>query len=199
MNRPLHRIAVVTLAAAALAVGGCTTGPGRSGPVDVTRYHLGSPIAQGSVATEPMASTDMVSPEYRTYASAVSAELARMGYAAAPSGSPSDYIAGVSFARAARGTLQQRSPVSVGVGGGTGGIGGGLSFGIGGGPRDVIVSELWVQLRRRGDNTVVWEGRAQTDALEGSDGAQPIVSAERLAKALFKGFPGESGVTITVP
>ena len=199
MTRPMHRIAATALAVAALGLGGCTVGPGRLGPVDVTRYHLGTPIAQGTVATEPLSSTDMISPEYQTYASAVAAELARMGFAPAGQGTESEYIAGVSFARAARGVLQERSPVRVGVGGGSGGLGGGLSFGIGGGRRDVSVSELWVQLRRRDDNTVIWEGRAQTEALEGSDGAQPIVGADRLAKALFRGFPGESGVTITVP
>jgi hypothetical protein len=44
----------------------------------------------------------------------------------------------------------------------------------------------------------VWEGRAQTGGLSGRADTQPRVTAERLASALFRGFPGESGVTTTV-
>jgi hypothetical protein len=44
---------------------------------------------------------------------------------------------------------------------------------------------------------VIWEGRAQTQGV-GVENAQPAQTAARLASALFKDFPGESGVTITV-
>lgn len=194
MNSVLRIAAVGAVALLA----GCTGTP-RPGPVDVTRFHLGSAIAGGSVAVEPMATNQRVSPEYQTYADAVAAELARLGYAPA-AGEASAYIVGVSFQRTSRGTVRKRPPITIGIGGGSFGgnvgVGGGASFGIGGGTAELIATELWVQLRRRGDNTVVWEGRAITEAISGSDGMEPV--AERLARALFKGFPGESGITITV-
>ncbi|WP_188056152.1 DUF4136 domain-containing protein [Sphingosinithalassobacter sp. CS137] len=196
----MHRLAVLTLAAAAFATAGCTTTMGsRAGPVEATRYHLGAPIERGTISLEPLASTDTISPEYRLYADAVAAELARIGYVPATDSATSDYIAGVAFTRAPIGVLRERPPVSIGLGGGSGGLFGGLNFGIGGGNRELIVSELWVQLRRRSDNTVVWEGRAQAEAVDGAATAQPSAVAQRLADALFRGFPGESGITITVP
>ena len=46
---------------------------------------------------------------------------------------------------------------------------------------------------------VVWEGRAQTEAPGNAPAAQPGLAADKLARALFQDFPGESGRTITVP
>lgn len=201
MIKPL----TLALTGAALLVGGCTTGY-RQRPVDVTRYHLGQPMERTSVAVEPMTSAATVSPEYQLYADAVATELSRLGYVSSNGVAPSGYIAGVSFTRSSRGSFREQSPVSIGLGGGgvSGGrrggvgLGGGASFGIGGKTREVIASELWVQLRRRSDNTVVWEGRAVTEEISGKPGSDPRDSATRLATALFKAFPGESGVTTTV-
>ena len=75
-----------------------------------------------------------------------------------------------------------------------------MSTGIGGKTRDVYATELWVQLRRRSDGTTVWEGRADRGSLVGGrDGEPPMETAGKLAAALFRGFPGESGVTISAP
>lgn len=201
----MTRIALFALAGLAALTAGCATT--RTAPVDVTRYHLGQPVTMGTIVVEPMSSGDRISPEFQTYADAVAAELGRLGFT--PAGAaPSNYIAGVAFTRSTRGRVATRPPVTIGlgVGGSSGGyrsggvgVGVGGSVGLGGGEQDLIVSELWVQLRRRGDNTVVWEGRAQTESLGGAPDAQPIASAQRLAAALFKGFPGESGITISVP
>ncbi|WP_404336625.1 DUF4136 domain-containing protein [Sphingomonas sp. MMS12-HWE2-04] len=193
--------------AGAALLGGCMTGP-RTAPVDVTRYHLGQPLERTSVAVEPMNNAVTISPEYQLYADAVAAELARQGYVATPNPLSSGYIAAVSFSRAPRGAYREQPPVSIGLGGGSYGggrrggggvgLGGGVSFGIGGKTREVTATELWVQLKRRSDNTVVWEGRAQTQSVSGTKGSDPRNSAARVAAALFKGFPGESGITITV-
>lgn len=191
----------IVLAATAVLASGCTAGMGgRASPVDVTRYHLSQPIPAGAVAIE---SADRAAgPEYQLYADAVGAELARMGFGPVAAGERTDYVATVSFTRTDRGQVRTRPPVSIGLGGGgfggNVGVGGGASFGIGGKTRTVYGSELAVQLRRRGDNTVIWEGKAITEALGGAPGAQPTDSATRLATALFKGFPGQSGITITV-
>jgi hypothetical protein len=92
--------------------------------------------------------------------------------------------------------------VSVGVGGSTGSFGSGLGVGIGinlsGKPKPVVATRLRVQLRRTADQSAIWEGRAETQAREGTPAAQPGIAAGKLADALFKDFPGQSGVTITV-
>jgi len=57
---------------------------------------------------------------------------------------------------------------------------------------------MMVQIRRRSDATTIWEARAITDSLENTPGAQPVFQADRLANAMFRNFPGESGITTTV-
>ncbi|WP_423603889.1 DUF4136 domain-containing protein [Sphingomonas sp. MS122] len=193
--------ALIALAAVAVLAGGCsTTGGGRAAPVDVTRYHLSQPIPAGAVSIQPK--DNAAGPEYQLYADAVGSELARMGFTPAAAGARADYIATVDFVRTDRGQVRTRPPVTIGLGGGSFGgnvgVGGGASFGIGSKTRTVYGAELAVQLRRHGDNTVIWEGRAITETLGGAPGSQPADSAGRLAAALFKGFPGQSGITITV-
>lgn len=183
-----------------LALGGCATAP-MSGPVDVLRYHLGEPLARGTVSVQPVTTADEVSVDFRAYASAVEGELARAGYATAPGGQ-SQFVATVGYRRAVRGVVSG-SPISIGLGGGSygrgGGVGGGFSFPLGGNRRaDVIGTELSVQLKSRVDGALIWEGRAMTEADERNADAAPERAAAKLAGALFQGFPGESGRTITV-
>jgi hypothetical protein len=86
--------------------------------------------------------------------------------------------------------------------GSTGSYGSGLGVGIGinlsGKPKPVVATRLRVQLRNAADKRAIWEGRAETQAKEGSPAAQPGLAAGKLADALFQGFPGQSGATITV-
>ncbi|UYY57650.1 DUF4136 domain-containing protein [Sphingomonas sp. S2-65] len=203
MTKPI-RLAVAAVAATLLA--GCATTP-RQGPVDVTRYHLGQPMERTTVAIEPLTGGGvMMGPEFQTYAGAVGTELARLGYVQSTSSMPSAYIAVVSFRYGPRGTIRQQSPFSIGLGGGgfSGGrgggvgLGGGVNLGLGGKTRDVIGTELSVQLRRRSDNSTIWEGRAITESVSGTPGSDPRDQAARLSRALFRDFPGESGVTTTV-
>lgn len=203
MTKPI-RLAVAAVAATLLA--GCAT-TARQGPVDVTRYHLGQPMERTTFAIEPLPQGGvMMGPEFQTYANAVATELARLGYVQSTSSMPSAYIAVVAFRYGPRGTIRQQSPFSIGLGGGgfSGGrgggvgLGGGLNFGLGGKTRNVVGTELWVQLRRRADNSTVWEGRAITETVSGTQGSDPRDQAARLSQALFRDFPGESGVTTTV-
>lgn len=192
LPRPIRFAAPILAVAAA----GCTT---PIAPVDVTRFHLGAPILRGTVAVESQPGTDAGSLEYRAYRAAVERELNRVGYASADNGP--DFMAVVNYSRGVRPAAEgRRSPVSIGVGGGTGGVGLGIGFGIGGGGRsqDIVATQLSVQIKRRTSGEVVWEGRAQTEAREQAPAAQPGLAAGRLAQALFKDFPGESGRTITV-
>ncbi len=195
--------------ASALALSACATtgGTGGSGPTEVSRYHLGQPVAPGTVSIEPMPGGGGAGGlEYQMYADAVARELSGIGFTPAPPGTSSQYVAAVSFVRSARGSVRTPPKFSIGLGGGSFGggrgggvgLGGGISTGIGSKTRDLYLSELFVQLRRRSDGTVVWEGRAQRPGLSGDADAQPVATAGRLADALFRGFPGESGITTTV-
>ena len=197
----MARIARFAALAAAALLSACTATGGGAGPVDVTRFHLGTPVARDSVSVESLNGFAGVSPEDQIYANAVAAELGQLGFTpTTAAGAPSQYIAAFNFKRTSQGTVRKRPPVTIGIGGGSFGgnvgVGGGASFGIGGGRAELIATELSVQLKRRSDNTIIWEGRAVTEAL--NQGGEPGVTAQRLAHALFKGFPGESGITITV-
>ena len=189
------------LGLAAIGLAACTT-TGSLPPTQVIRYHLGEPIARGSVAVQPLSGPAAPSLEFQNYAAAVQGELARVGYAPAAPGATPDFIATVDFRRANRVGPPRRSPLSIGLGGGgySGGYrGGGVSFPLGGGRRsEVIVSELSVTIKRRADQSPVWEGRAQGVSDARAPDASTNGLARKLAVALFTGFPGQSGRTIEV-
>jgi hypothetical protein len=58
-----------------------------------------------------------------------------------------------------------------------------------------VATELAVRIQRRSDATVAWEGRAVAESRADADRAALV---DRLASALFRDFPGESGRTISV-
>jgi hypothetical protein len=195
----MRKLAVVTLGALALA--GCATKPA----TQVTRFHLNQPIARGQIVVEPMVAAERNSLEFRNYASIVGAELARLGFAEAPGLAPSEQVAALMVERGSRETLARSSGVSIGLGGGSFGrrsgvgVGGGVSFPIGGNrPQEVVMTRLTVQIKRRSEGTVIWEGRAETAAKSSAPEAQPAAAVQRLASALFRDFPGPSGRTIAV-
>lgn len=186
----------------ALSLAGCATAVP---PVEVTRFHVGNPAQSGTLAVEEMAANPDAGLEFRTYAAAVEQELQRVGFIAAPAGARSDYVASVGFRRSFRptGYGNDGRPVSVGVGGAVGsggysGMGVGIGINLSGRPKDMVTTELQVQIRRRSDSTTIWEGRAFSQAREGTPAAQPGIAAQKLASALIGGYPGESGRTITV-
>lgn len=192
------------LVASAAMLAGCASYD-RAGPVEVTRFHLAGPtgsIERGPISVTSMAnsSLDAQSLEFRSYAQAVETELQRNGYTIVVPGRTTVLTARINYLRGTRANLEAgRSPVSVGIGGSTGGYrGGGVNLGGGGSRRGEIVTELAVAIERTSERSVVWEGRAQTEAREGSTAASPGFAAAKLAEALFRGFPGESGRTITV-
>ena len=195
----------LVLGVAAAALAGCATTSSLP-PTEVIRYHLGQPIARGTIAVEPMSGGAPASLEFKTYAAAVETELLKVGYTLPPQGATPEYVATVAFTRTSREGPPRQSPVSIGIGGGGfsgGGRRGGGGFGLGGGigfpigksrSTEVLVAELAVTIKRRADQSPVWEGKAQgISDIKGAD-----QQAGRLARALFTGFPGESGRTITV-
>lgn len=214
MTRTFGKLAAAALAAALVA--GCAT---RVPPVEVTRFHRLDPANPAAtlppgpvsvavralpgdmVAVPPGAELVPGSIEARTYTAAVARELNRLGFSEAGGGAP--VTATVSAQRYVGAAAERRSPVSVGVGGAAGSYGSGVGLGIGidlsGPPKARVLTEMQVSIARTADGLVLWEGRARTEAREGSPAAQPGLAADKLARALLKDFPGRSGATITVP
>lgn len=203
----MRRYVLLALVPPLLATTGCAAMGSGAGPVDVTRFHLAGTdgqIARGTIAIGTLTDSplDSQSLEFRSYAEAVTEQLRQIGYAPVADASSASFVARVNYRRGTAMAAQKRSPVSVGVGGSTGSYGSGVGVGVGialGGKKGgEVLTELSVAIERRADASVVWEGRADTAARAGSDAATVGSVANKLAVALFKGFPGESGRTITV-
>lgn len=195
----------ITAAGAALTLAGCATAP-MSAPVEVSRFHL-DPVDRGTLVAEAASSGWATSLESQIYTGAVQSELLRYGYTAPAAGAAGDYSAMVGVTRTSREGPPRRSPVTIGLGGGSYsggrgggvGLGGGVSFPVGKtGYRQIVLTDMAVQIRRRSDGTVIWEGHAQTAADSDAPDAQADAEAAKLSRAIFQGFPGESGRTITV-
>jgi Domain of unknown function (DUF4136) len=186
--------------AAALMLGGCAA----SIPsVQVTRFHNSPTLASGAVLIQPPVGGDAQSLEFRAYAAAVARELTRLGLTESQD-KASPYIVTLDVARDSREELAGRSPVTIGIGGGSfgrsSGISLGTSFGLGKNrAREVVITRMAVQIRKRDAAAVIWEGRAETESPARAPAAQPGLAADKLATALFQGFPGDSGKTVRIP
>ena len=207
MRRPLmSSIALVAPVAAALMLSACATTP-YTGPVEVTRFVAPAPERAGlGSGTIAIAFSDQVSNDAarRAFAAAVGAELARLGYTVVAEGAPASQTAAIRTSRnpIAAAPVRDRGPVSVGVGGQTGGFGSGVGLGVGldlggGSERPNANTELSVRIARSG-GTTLWEGRSQIATGVKSPYSQVETSARTLAAALFSDFPGGNGETLTI-
>ena len=192
-NRTVRVAALATLGLLAA----CATGPQGA---EVTRFHLGQPIARSTVSLVPADPQGGFSLEYRSYADAVARELAAQSFVAVGNDPTSAYVGTLSVEQAFR-PGARRGGFSIGIGGGSfgrgGGVGGGVSVPIATGrPGEIRTTTLRLQLKRRSDGTVVWEGRATTEA-EGAAGDTSRV-VPQLARALLKDFPGPANQTVRV-
>lgn len=173
-------------------------------PVEVTRFHTPDSLVtlgRGAVAVVAAPGSDPASLETRVWLQAVENELAALHFGSATPGA-ADSFAEVRVERETQRTERQRGPVSVGVGGSTGGwnsgVGLGVGFNLGGGPRARVITRLAVTIRSRATGQALWEGRADNSEKESAKTASVDQAAPRMAHALFTGFPGSSGATITV-
>ena len=180
------------LLAAALAA--CAGGGGKERPaaggVDVARFHLGETIARAQIAIEPFDKADGNRPEFPAYAAAVGRQLTRLGWTVVPTTTGSEQIALIDLEQGSRESIAAMSAARIGRG-----VAGTAPAGM---SANVTASLLEVAIRRRSDGTVFWEGRAVDEAPTGSAQAARTAVVERLAGALFRDFPGESGRTIRV-
>jgi hypothetical protein len=171
-----------------LSVAGCSTVErvtGRRTGVDVTRSHLGQPIARGSIAIESFDQAGDNVAEFQSYRTAVARQLTRLGWTLAGPGGQSEQVALID--------VQQGSPAAI-----RGRIGTAGGVGLGGTSPELVATLLEVRIKRRSDGTIFWDGRATTEARANSAEAQRTAAVEKLAEALFRDFPGESGRTIRV-
>jgi hypothetical protein len=170
---------------------------------DVTRFHLGQPVARSTVYLEPVEPAQASSLEFRTYASAVAEELRQLGFTPVQSLAQAELVGVVDVDQTTRESLSRGSGLSVGIGGGTFGrnvgIGGSVNIPVGKRKsNDIAVNMLSFQLKRRSDNSVIWEGRAMTEGRVGSEAGALGTVVPSLADALFRDFPGPSGRTVSV-
>ena len=206
-----RHLSVALLGSAALALGGCATAVP---PVEVTRFHTNAapgwaPGTRYAIATAPLDApgngapgTAMPSLEWNSYRAAVDQQLQRQGLVAAGSGERAPLLVRIAFDRSEQLPEGRRSPVSVGVGGSTGSYGSGVGLGIGinlgGGPKRMADLQLSVRIDDAATGQALWEGRALTAVPVKAPANQPSLAAAKLAEALFRDFPGESGRTISV-
>ncbi|HEX2762604.1 MAG TPA: DUF4136 domain-containing protein [Allosphingosinicella sp.] len=179
------------MALAACSTGGAQRGATSAGAVEVARFHLGAqPMAHAQIALMPFDKDDAARPGFADVAAAVSRQLIRLGWTVVPTTSQSEQIALIDFEQGNREAISALT---------AGRIGRGVAPGPQGGPSAGRTATLLeVAIRRRSDGTVFWEGRAVTEAPTGSAATAPAAASDRLATALFRDFPGESGRSIRV-
>ncbi|HEX8572524.1 MAG TPA: DUF4136 domain-containing protein [Allosphingosinicella sp.] len=191
MKTAFLRSSALLLAAslAACAGGGGNKRPAAGG-VDVARFHLGEPVARAQIAVEPFDKADSNRPEYPAYAAAVGRQLSRLGWTVVPTTTQSEQVALIDLEQGSREAVAALSAARIGRG-----VSAAAPVGTSAG---ITATLLEVAIRRRSDGTVFWEGRAVGEARTGAPEAARTAAVERLAEALFRDFPGESGRTIRV-
>ncbi len=209
--RTMSRLTAIALLGAGLSA--CMTGPS---PVEVTRFHQPATLAQlgnGTIFIEsapdltaaigdPVPGNATGALELATYKAAVARELTALGYRETDRASARQIVT-VGVDRFASTPQGRRNPVSVGVGGGTGGfrgggVGAGIGINLGGGPRDLVGTEMTIGIRDKASDEALWEGRANFTVDAKSDLVQPAANASAIAGAIFREFPGNNGETVSV-
>jgi hypothetical protein len=169
--------------AASLAACSTTGGGGdAAGGPEVTTTHLGQQIARGPIAVEAFDQADANNPEFGSYASSVAQQLTRLGWTVVTPPTRSEQVALVDVQQGSRASLASR----IGVPGAAAAAGASAN----------LATSLDVRIRRRSDGSVIWEGRAVSDAPASSAAAGRPAAVQALAAALFRDFPGISGRTI---
>jgi hypothetical protein len=191
MKAPFLRNCTIALAA---LLASCSTGSGtrsaRSDGIDVARFHLGEQVARAQIAIEPFDRADSNSPDFPVYAAALERELTRLGWTVVRTVGQSEQVALIDVTQGSREAI---APLT------TARIGRNLAATTPtGSSAGVVATLLEVGIKRRSDGTLFWEGRAVGEAKTGSPLASPEAAVNRLATALFRDFPGESGRTIRV-
>ncbi|MFZ4110781.1 MAG: DUF4136 domain-containing protein [Polymorphobacter sp.] len=191
LSKPALRLAPLALA---LLIAGCVTPPA----TEVTRFHLGQPIPSDTIILGPGPGMDANSLEFRSQAAVVARALDAVGLHPAADGN-SGYIGTLRVEQSSHAGLPPSSPFRIGIGAAAGGVGGSVSLPVGATRSGEVRSNfLGLQIRRRSDGSMVWEGRAVQDIAADSPASALNVALPALSKALFSDFPGPSGQTVKV-
>ena len=197
-----RKLRLIALPALLLGMSACTGT--YTGPIEVTRFvaEQPAPLGQGTITIDFPEEMDNQTAR-NAFAAAVADELSRLGYTVVLDGSQqATQLATIRTTRNPLAAASSRGPVSIGVGGGTGGYRSGLGLGIGinlggGSSGPNVLTELSVRISGE-DGSSIWEGRAQQPTSVKSPYSEVEASARALAGALFKDFPGGNGETVTV-
>ena len=197
-----RKLRLIALPALLLGMSACTGT--YTGPIEVTRFvaEQPAPLGQGTITIDFPEEMDNQTAR-NAFAAAVADELSRLGYTVVLDGSQqATQLATIRTTRNPLAAASSRGPVSIGVGGGTGGYRSGLGLGIGinlggGSSGPNVLTELSVRISGE-DGASIWEGRAQQPTSVKSPYSEVEASARALAGALFKDFPGGNGETVTV-
>jgi hypothetical protein len=190
MKAPFLRNSMIFMAASLAACSTTTVGGGRAGGVEVARFHLGEPVARAQIAIEPYDKADAARPEYPAAAAAAERQLTRLGWTVVRTIGQSEQVALIDLTQGSREAIAAQTSLRVGRG-----LAASPAAGSSAG---IVATLLEIGIKRRSDGTVFWEGRAVGEARAGSPQAAPAAAADRLAAALFRDFPGESGRTIRI-
>lgn len=188
------------MAALTAGLAGCVA---PTGPVEVTRFHVAnvSPLGKGTISVEPAPGSDGKSLEWQAYQIAVLRQLVLAGYVEAAPGIGAQ-VAQLRLERTTTRPERASSPVRVGLGGSTGSYGSGVGLGLGINlaprPGEEVETRLSVTIRDRASDAVLWEGRSGFTVRASSPLADTSLGAPKMAEALFRDFPGQSGETILV-
>lgn len=189
------------------------TRDGREGKVEVSRFVAEGDAAQALgkgvaiVSSEAPAGADVDRPfdkrGQQTFEAAVVDRLASVGYDTASIPDKGGQAVELSITRdVVRPEEEKRSPVSgeMTVGTSNRGSFGGLALNVDlTKPRKALVStRLSARIRDRATDAVLWEGRADIVTREGDERWDDTAIAERLAGALFDGFPRAGGGALSL-
>ncbi|MBV7265946.1 hypothetical protein [Erythrobacter ani] len=201
MTRPFYPFRTSFTALAMLALPACAGT--YTGPVEVTRFVAENPVGLGEgqiTLTFPREITNEIA--RNAFADAVAGELENLGYTLVMERGGDVQEAAISTSRGPVERFDRRGPVTVGGGASTGSFGSGVGLGVGinlggGNGRPELVSELSVRITAASGETL-WEGRSELPTSVNSPYSEIGASAQALAAALFRDFPGGNGETVQV-
>jgi len=158
-------------------------------------------LSPGTVTVAPLAADQGPAEVRNVVAAQVERALSDAGFLALPAGGRGRYTARVTITRTPRGAVtsnareRRADPV-------VGNWGAGLSVTMPSGKRQLrglIVTELRLELIRRGETAPAWTARAATAQAEGTAADDPSPLAATLAAAALRQFPAQSDAAISVP
>lgn len=160
-----------------------------------------APLRAGTVNVAPLPSDAGPIETRHEIVGAVKQALIDADFIVLPPPGQGRYTATVKVARATRGAVasNSREPRADAL---AGNWGVGLNVAMPSNKRQLrglVVTELTIELTRRGETVPAWTGRASTAQLAGTPADAPDALARKLASAVLRQFPEGSGEGISVP